>query len=322
MQNQIGENLNRWRRLTLAAGAIAALAMPVFAGMLNVSPARSHASQNQTRPADTPKWDVVSIRPCEPRPSGQRGGGIPTLSPGRVTLTCSTVEALIHVAYLLLRDGQGISPTWDARASTIEGGPSWINSDRYTVDATAAGFPSPTMMSGPMLQALLEDRFKVRIHWETRDVPVYALSVAHGGPKLQPFIEGSCTPFFDRRALLLLTLLGERPPQLAPGEKRCRHLATSAGPAVTLDADGITLDEFAGMLDLDLRVINKTGITERFNFHLAYAHSTPRSYPDTASEPYPLIFTVVDQLGLKLEPSHGPYGEVLVVDSAEKPTQN
>ena len=322
MRNQIGENLNRWRKLALAAGVMAALVLPVLAGMANMSPMRTQASQNRNRPAATPAWKVVSIRPCEPRPAGQRGGGKPIFSPGGINLACSTVESLIHLAYVLLWDGQGISPTWDVRGSTIEGGPSWISSDRYTVDATAAVVPSPTMMSGPMLQALLEDRFKLRVHWETREVPVYALRVAPGGPKLQPFTEGSCSLFPDVKSIMMLTLLGERLPQLAPGEKRCRHLATSAGPAVTLDADGITLDEFAGMLQLDLRVINKTGISGRFNFHLAYAHSTPPNDSGRAPELYPLIFTVVDQLGLKLEPSQGAYGEVLVVDSVEKPIEN
>jgi bla regulator protein blaR1 len=79
---------------------------------------------------------------------------------------------------------------------------------------------------------------------------------------------------------------------------------------------------FRPVLLLPEGITHKTGIAGRFNFHLAYAHSGPPSDTAATSEPYPLIFTVVDQLGLKLEPSQGPYGEVLVVDSVEKPTEN
>jgi len=76
----------------------------------------------------------------------------------------------------------------------LEGGPSWIDSDRYQISAKAEGAVSRDVMNGPMLQALLEERFQLRIHRETREVPIYALTVAKSGLKLHPADGGSCTP--------------------------------------------------------------------------------------------------------------------------------
>jgi len=74
----------------------------------------------------------------------------------------------------------------------------WIHSGRYVINARAEGAPSEGTMMGLMLQALLEDRFKLKIRRENREVPVYALTVAKGGPKLPPFQQGSCLPSIFR----------------------------------------------------------------------------------------------------------------------------
>jgi uncharacterized protein (TIGR03435 family) len=76
----------------------------------------------------------------------------------------------------------------------LEGGPAWIGSDRYQINAKSETPAGKDLMNGPMLQALLEDRFQLRIHRETSEVPIYALTVAKGGLKLQPMDGGSCTP--------------------------------------------------------------------------------------------------------------------------------
>ena len=80
----------------------------------------------------------------------------------------------------------------------IKRSPAWLRSDRYTIDARAAGPESIAMMRGPMMQALLEDRFKLKIHREDREVPVYELTLAKGRSKLRRAKEGSCIPQ-DRR---------------------------------------------------------------------------------------------------------------------------
>lgn len=233
------------------------------------------------------------------------------------------MTALIIYAYIQYANGRS-NPWWLFLETPLKGGPSWIGSDRYTINAKAEGTPSGDTMSGPMLQALLEDRFKLKIHRETKEIPVYELTVAKGGPKLKPFKEGSCVPIDPAN------LTGEFPP-LAAGEKRCSSLTVPKGPAnngwlvMTMDTQGISVEHFSKLLQLERPVINRTGIAGRFDFHLEYAFASGRGSAPTA----PLdetsvglsVFTVVEQLGLRLQPAKGPQ-DSLVIDSIERPIEN
>jgi len=179
-------------------------------------------------------------------------------------------------------------------------------------------------MMGPMLQALLEDRFKLRIRRENREVPVYALTLAKGGPKLPAFQEGSCTPVDFPRV-----------PQPRPEDGCMVLIRQGTGSTLALQAPGTSLDGFTKLLYLavDRPVIDKTGIQGLFDFHLEFAQqeATPAFRPggeplprpaEPADEPAaPSIFTAIQQLGLKLEPAKGPR-EFLVVDRVERPTGN
>ena len=103
------------------------------------------------------------------------------------------------------------------------------------------------MMSGPMMQKLLEDRFKLRIHRETREVPVYALTVAKSGPKLPPFQEGSCTPIDLGRVAQTRQ------------ENACRVMVGQKGPLMTLEGPGTSLGDISKLLYLilDRPVVDK-----------------------------------------------------------------
>jgi uncharacterized protein (TIGR03435 family) len=79
------------------------------------------------------------------------------------------------------------------KSCNATGGPAWIYSDRYQIEVKAEGTPREEVMLGPMLQTLLEDRFNLKIHRETREVPAYELTVAKGGLKMQPVPPGRCT---------------------------------------------------------------------------------------------------------------------------------
>jgi uncharacterized protein (TIGR03435 family) len=225
------------------------------------------------------------------------------------------VRDLISQAYLGFANGQflvGLPPP-------IGGGPAWINSERYEINARAEGSMSLEMMHGPMLQGLLEDRFKLRIHREVRDVPVYALTVAKGGLKLQRFQEGSCTPV-DR------TKFAPFYPLPTPEQIRanCHARATREGLNIKVEAQEMSLEEFSKIfLDshtVDRPVVDKTRIAEKFDFHLVYAPDGATPADDFA--PGPSIFTALEeQLGLKLEPAKGPQ-EFLVIDSVERPSEN
>src|SRR5262245_52687518 len=144
---------------------------------VNAVALQAPAQQGITKPGDTPKWEAVSIKPCDGAASagaGARGAGlgtagprtarIPIVSPGRLNLTCSTVARLIAQAYLSLPDGRRNLQI------TIDGGPAWINSDQYEINAVADGTPSQEIMRSTMLQAILEDRFGLKSHRETREV--------------------------------------------------------------------------------------------------------------------------------------------------------
>jgi uncharacterized protein (TIGR03435 family) len=160
-----------------------------------------------------------------------------------------------------------------------------------------------------MLQALLEDRFELRTHRETREVPVYALTVAQGGSNLTPFQVGTCTKMPMKVPL----------PALASGQEYCKvRIGMRAVDAQgSIEAQGSTLAEFAHMLTLvlDRPVIDKTRIAGTFDIHLEFAAGAA-SDPTGAS-----ILTAIQQLGLKLEPTKG-LREFLVIDHAERPTEN
>jgi len=198
-----------------------------------------------------------------------------------------------------------------------------------------------------MLQALLEDRLKLHVHRETREVPVYALTVAKAGLKMQQLKDGDCTPV---DFAFLMEFPPKPLPDLPPGQQYCggvgpdgvRWLSeteTMKGPNVVLDARGVNLDEFCKRIlgnRLDRPVIDKTGITRRFVFRLEFApdETTPEFRPgaepastSAAAPPDgpargPSLFTALqEQLGLKLVPAKGP-SESLVIDHVEKPSGN
>jgi len=180
-----------------------------------------------------------------------------------------------------------------------------------------------------MLQGLLEDRFQLKIHHETKEVPVYALTVAKGGPKLQAAQPGKCFARDPDHPV--------PPSQRPPGLMPCGIFAPSP------TKDGVymystTLAYFCGQLSvvLDRDVVDKTGIAGVFDIHV----ETPPADPadgDTAGgmerSPGPLvpasptdplgsaIVTAIQKLGLRLEPAKGS-GEFLVIDRVERPSGN
>ena len=230
---------------------------------------------------------------------------------------------LIRTAYVMFADGH-YNPYGSAQAS---GGPAWANSARYDINAEAEDNASAEMMQGPMLRALLEDRFQLKLHRETREIPVYALTVAKGGLKLHALEPGSCPPRMAQADLLALLQSGKAPP------KFCGSVRFGKG---TAEFRGMTLDEFSKNLGrvLDRPIVEKTGIAGLFDLHLEFApdETTPGLLPGgalhftdaPAIDPPggPSLFTAMqEQLGLKLEPSKGP-GEFLIIDSVERPSDN
>jgi uncharacterized protein (TIGR03435 family) len=212
------------------------------------------------------------------------------------------LKELIQFAYGLYANGRTPTPA----PLQISGGPGWIDSDRFDIEAKAEGDASEEMMAGPMLQTLLEDRFRLKVHRETRERPVYALTVAKSGLKLQPLKE-ACHP----------------PDPCGVAKMRPN------GQNMTLDVHAMGMVDFAGSLGLDRPVIDKTGVAGIFDFHLEFVldgatpgnpfgNHDPASSGDGAA---PSIFTAIQALGLRLESAKGPV-EFLVIDHVEKPSAN
>lgn len=148
----------------------------------------------QSSAAVRPRFEIISIRqgcPGGEGPNGPPASWMDRPTPGRLSF-CAIFVNLIDDAYFHYAGGH-VNPS-PIRPPHV-GDPSWFESDKYMLNAKAEGNASQEIMRGPMLQALLEERLKLRVHWETREVPVYRLTVAKGGPKLQSFKEGSCIPF-------------------------------------------------------------------------------------------------------------------------------
>lgn len=217
-------------------------------------------------PPARPEFEVASIRP--PSPSGDRGTNMSTTG-GTLRLHNATLKFCIVVAY-------------NVQESLIDGGPAWINSQTFEILAKAPDSASKADLL-PMLRSLLEDRFRLAVHSETRQRPVFVLTVAKGGPKLRPSDGGD--GFLGRRGSGPLT-----------GRK-----ASMTGLAATLS----TL--------MGRKVLDHTGLSGVYDFTLEFAP------PNATDSPLPVLVTALqEQLGLRLESANGPV-EVLVVDHAEKP---
>jgi bla regulator protein BlaR1 len=309
MKNRSVLRLSFGKKAALAVAGIAVVAAPIAIGIL-------HA-----QPAPTPKYEVAAIRPCEPAPDvpGRRGGGV-GVTPGRLSVNCMPVMFLIQSAYV--SRANAILKPFDS--VPISGGPAWLKSDRYDIEAKAESNPSAQVMEGPMLQALLEDRFKLKIRHETKEIPVYELTIAKSGFKLQPMKDGDCTPFDPLKP----PDFTKTPVEILAGCGVVRYGPPRGERPAFVEYHGMSLDEISGNLVqvLDRPVINKTGVSGIFHFHVEFAPdgTIPKFAPAVPDDPPggASIFTAFqEQLGLKLEPAKAP-GEFLVIDSVERPSEN
>lgn len=272
----------------------------VFATMALAAVAVSQAQSPPVRSG----FDVASVKPSA-NPEGQ---SLLQAIPGRLRMSNLALRRLILNA-------------WGIQDYQLAGDPPWIASEHYDIQATAAPDTTVQQMEGPMLQVLLEERFKLAFHRETRQLPVYELGVGKSGAKFQLTKEGSCTPWSVDSA---------PPPAPTPGQpiNFCGLHMTVNGLNRALDGKGVTMATLAGSLsrtytsDLGRNVIDGTGLAGTFDLHLNWAMD-PLTGRGAAPDPAgPSLFTALqDQLGLRLESAKGPV-EVLVIDHIEKPSAN
>ena len=291
-------------------------------------------SAAQTRSTAGPKFEVASVKPCNAEELYQPGmrRQETTITPGRIAINCVPLARIAYFAYAgvgsmnhpLLNDAPG-------NPDHIRGGPGWVRSDTFVIEAKAEGTPTREVMMGPMLRALLEERFQLKTHRETEEVPMYTLTVAKGGLKIKPLDPGGCTSTTGLSSLsredLMAAVTGPKPP--------CGNFTSLGGEGTRKwILGGETLARFANQTlssVMDRFVMDKTGVDGMFNIRLEFdlyddnvrqgvfggrfAGAKPEGLDPAVS-----IFTALEeQLGLKLEKSRGPR-EYLVIDTAEKPS--
>jgi uncharacterized protein (TIGR03435 family) len=271
----------------------------------------------------TPRFEVASVKRCTERGFDDFGGTgrgraaatSIAVDPARISIECRTVESLVVQAYVLFSDGQGRSMRAVTGEPFVQGGPAWIKSDLYTIDAKTEGIQTSAMMRGPMLQTLLEDRFKLKVHREVREVPGYALVVGKGGATLQPTKEGTCTP---------VDLTQSPRPPLAPGQPPPCGSARGGSDGL-LHAQGWSMADLCRALSarLNQKVVDKTGITGLFDIQFAlWAGNTAIDDSDPGGpDPAGGLRDAVQKLGLRLESARST-AEFVFIDHIERPTEN
>jgi uncharacterized protein (TIGR03435 family) len=233
-----------------------------------------------------PSFEAASVKAADPKVPLAPGAvaGVQMLPGGRFAALRVTVAQLLESAY-------------GVKSYQISGGPAWLRSDWYEIQATA-GIPAGEEQMKLMVQALLADRFQLKLHRETREVPVYALIAAKNGPKL-PAAKDSTQC----------------------GGNGCFQVGngyfTASGGTMAFTAEVLTRL-------LDRPALDKTGLTGHYDFKLTYDQSStqpPIVGMQMTPTDGPSIFAAVEDLGLKLNPEKDPI-EILVIDSVERPNAN
>jgi bla regulator protein BlaR1 len=270
--------------------SVAVLGAMMLAGSL--APRWIAFAQQQARPS----FEVASVKPGNPN---NPQVCVCVEPPGRFFSINATLKMLIVDAY-------------NVRNHQISGGPNWLDSAKFDIEARMPrATPMPAGSDGPpqilrlMEQSLLAERFKLAVHRETREEQLYELVVDKGGPKLKESTD---------------TLRSGVPQGI--GFNGRGHVTGTAANML------LFVSQLSQMLGRT--VIDKTGLTGRYDFTLKWAPDpgVPGARPDGPDAPPPpdpdgpSIFTAIrEDLGLKLQSAKGPV-EILVIDHAEKPDAN
>jgi uncharacterized protein (TIGR03435 family) len=262
--------------------SLASLAAP---GMLQASTAIATKSAGAL-----PGFEVATIKPSNPDTPGKQ-----FMAKGRQFITINTtLNDMITFAYGL-------------QTRQVTGGPAWMASEKYDLDGKADGPDQPTDLQWKdMIKKLLADRFKLTYHHEMKELPVFVLTVAKGGPKLTK---------------------SEADPSGLPG--------IGFRGFGNMPVSNASMADFAAMMQgmvLDRPMLDRTGLTDRFDFVLKWTPDDSQfaslrppggKLPgnDGPNAPPDLLTAVQEELGLKLESTKAPV-EVMVIDRVERPSAN
>ena len=266
--------------------------------------------------AAPPSFEVATIKINK---SGENNQFIRRQPGGRVTVTNLPARFLVTFAYQLAQ-------------FQLTGGPSWIGSDRFDMVAKLEGnpeFPAPGQGPDPIqlaMRTLLAERFKLKVHRETREMDIYALVLAKPGAGPGPKLKPSTVDCSDRARGRSGQPPAQGPPPIPPtGIVPCSIMGTPG----LIRFGGFPISQITTMLggQTGRMVVDRTGLTGNWEFELSFSPEQRGAPPPGADAPVadpnlPSLFTALqEQLGLKLEGTKGPV-EVLVIDSIEKPTED
>ena len=280
MTQSLADRLTFGRRVLLAALGVAAVAGPIVFGLVSATPSRAQ-SQAENQDAFAPVYEVASIKASRSADGKERIGVLPS----GFTASGATLQMLIGLAY-------------GVQDKQISGGPNWLNSEKFDIEARMDDSVADELRefssdqhnyASRPLQALLADRFKLKLHRETKKFPVYALIIAKNGPKIQDSQPG----------MGLLIGTGQ------------------------LVSKGAGLSMFVHRLSLltGRPVLDRTGLKGNYDFTLKWTSESQTPYTATADSG-PSIFTAIqEQLGLALESRERPV-EILVIDHVEEPSKD
>ncbi len=225
---------------------------------------------------DTPVFDAAVVKPA---PAGARAGGY-RIGPGSLTAEAVPLHPLITLAY-------GVS---DYELKGVSG---WMDSALYAISARSPNRADHAQMMA-MLRNLLADRFKLKVHQETRLTPVYALVIGNGGPKLQPARDGEPTGVESGERVSVP--IGQTIPDLI------RYLNTRVGS-----------------MAIGRLVVDRTGLQGKYSIRLAFDNVTDSGGKSGRLEG-DIPSSLSQQLGLKLQPTQADV-TFLVLDRAERPLE-
>ena len=240
--------------------------------------------------AQSREFEVASLKPSPP---GAQGGGVrPAPGGERYVATNAPLKLMLAVAY-------------QVKAEQIQGGPDWINTDGFDMNAKAEKASTPEELH-LMLQNLLAERFKLKFHQEKKEMAIYALTVDKGGPRM--------TPHQSENA-------GE--PWIELTQEKFLHQ--------TMHAKFVTMQYFAWRLStiLDRPVVDMTKLQGGYDFEVSYTREPPPNITEKSmingeavDLTGPSIFeSIIKQLGLRLERQKGPV-ETMIIDHVERPAEN
>jgi uncharacterized protein (TIGR03435 family) len=321
MIGRISNNLEMGKKLLLTGVGFAAVAGPLVFGMLNAAPKQTVPQTSQSLVTRSHSFEVASIKPDKSSAPAMRLHFEPD---GRFHAETIPFKMIIEEAYGI-KDAQLI------------GAPSWLGSERYDIQAKPEDSVVEEMrkvtpeqrkdIMMQMIRGMLQDRCKLTLRYETRDLPIYSMVVAKGGPK------------FHEIAASADAALPPGPPERMGSPNPLKGGVWMRGRGEVTVSDS-SLPMFVNALSMQLGrpVVDNTGLIGKYEFTLKWTPEEegpqmfggvggPDSRPPTDAPPPPdvngpSLFTAMqEQLGLKLEAKTAPM-QVLVIDHIERPSEN